>query len=396
VTLVVALLALGCVERGRERTAEEAREVRRQVSKTAPSPAHLVGANFGGKIELLGYDVEPEKLAAGKAVKIVWHWKSTRRLGEDGWGIFTHLHDGEGAARENLDGEGIVRRLYPPSDWKPGEYIRDEQRFDLPDGWDSEEALFYLGLWRGEDRMGVTSGPHDSQDRVPIRIPTTAQPAALPRLRVPRIEEELEADGALDEPAWRRAARSGAFVNTMTGRRLAFRTEARVLWTTDALWVGFDSGDRDLHSTFQNRDDSLWEQDAVEVFLDPGGDGRDYYELQVSPRNVVFDSLLPRYRRNRNEWNSNMETGVRLDGTLNTDEGDETRDRGWTAEMRIPWSDLTHAPSSPPAVGDVWRANLFRMEWHEGAVSGAAWSPPRRPDFHTLARFGEWEFVSVR
>jgi len=390
---LVLWLSWGCVERARGRTEEEEREVRHWVSKTPPAPAHPIHATFDGKIELVGYEVSPAILTPGRAAKVVWYWKTIRPLGEEGWRLFTHLHEGGGAAKENFDDEGTIRRLYPPSDWKAGEYIRDEQRFELPEDWGAREALFYVGIWRDDVRLKISSGPHDSEDRVPVRVPTTAAaPVPLPRLRVPKATGALTADGALDEADWSRAAQSGPFVNTMTGRRLPFRTEARVLWTAEALWVGFDCEDHDLHSEFKNRDDTLWEADAVEVFLDPGGDGRDYYEIQVSPRNVLFDSHLPRYRKNQNGWQSHVRTGVRLDGTLD----DEEEDRGWTAEMEIPWADLADVPAplhSPPIAGDVWRANLFRMEWRDGSIRGAGWSPPKKPDFHTLDRFGEWELV---
>jgi hypothetical protein len=390
---VVLLVAAGCVERSRGRTEEEEREVRRSVTSTAPAPAHALGASFDGKIELLGYDVAPEILTPGRAAKVTWYWKCVRPLDEDGWRLFTHLSEGTGAARENFDEEGTIRRLYPPSEWKAGEYVKDEQRVELPEDWAAHEAVFSVGVWRDEERLAVKSGPHDAENRVPVRVPTTARaPAPLPRLRIPKAAGPLALDGNLDEADWARAARTGPFVNTMTGRRLPFSTEAHVLWTSDAIWIGFDCEDHDLHSPFEKRDDHLWEADAVEVFLDPGGDGRNYYEIQVSPKNVLFDSRLPRYRQNQNDWQSHTRTGVHVDGTLDDDE----EDRGWRAEMSIPWSDLTDVPAplhSPPVAGDVWRANLFRMEWRDESIRGAGWSPPKKPDFHTLDRFGEWEWV---
>ncbi len=37
------------------------------------------------------------------------------------------------------------------------------------------------------------------------------------------------------------------------------------------------------------RDEHLWEEEVVEIFLDPNRSGRDYYELEISPANVVCD-----------------------------------------------------------------------------------------------------------
>ena len=40
------------------------------------------------------------------------------------------------------------------------------------------------------------------------------------------------------------------------------------------------------------RDEPLYEEDVVEVFIDPFGGGTTYYEFEVSPRGVLFDALI--------------------------------------------------------------------------------------------------------
>ncbi len=37
------------------------------------------------------------------------------------------------------------------------------------------------------------------------------------------------------------------------------------------------------------RDEHLWDEEVVEIFLDPDRSGRDYYELEINPANVVCD-----------------------------------------------------------------------------------------------------------
>jgi len=47
----------------------------------------------------------------------------------------------------------------------------------------------------------------------------------------------------------------------------------------------------------------------------------------------------------------------------------------------------------PPALGAVWRINMFRMDVPSGKPQQAAgWSPPMVGDFHALDRFGELVF----
>ncbi|MFH1132114.1 MAG: carbohydrate-binding family 9-like protein, partial [Pseudomonadota bacterium] len=198
----------------------------------------------------------------------------------------------------------------------------------------------------------------------------------------------------LDDAIWLKVASSGAFVNTMTGGTVDIRTDAKLAWDDKFLYVAFNSMDSDIWGTFKKRDDELWTQEAVEVFLDANSDGKDYVELQVSPAGVIFDSYLPSYRKNENDWNSKLQAKVSVDGTLNkrTD-----KDKGWTVEMAIPWSDVkgkgTYDLKLPPAVGDVWRINMFRVDSPSEKVSlAAAWSAPLVGDFHKLDRFGELVF----
>jgi hypothetical protein len=52
----------------------------------------------------------------------------------------------------------------------------------------------------------------------------------------------------------------------------------------------------------------------------------------------------------------------------------------------------------PPALGDKWRLNMFRMDYPKDAKSQTAlgWSPPLVGDFHKLDRFGEIVFVDEK
>jgi len=83
---------------------------------------------------------------------------------------------------------------------------------------------------------------------------------------------------------------------------------------------------------------------------------------------------------------------VKVDGTLNN--GSDV-DKSWTAEARIPIANLAAVPHIPPRVGDKWRFNLYRLDWHTGRKvnEGSAFSPLFVGDFHNLPRFGWLEFV---
>ncbi len=196
-------------------------------------------------------------------------------------------------------------------------------------------------------------------------------------------------DGRLDAAEWQGAEVTPAFVRFDNGVEVPLACTARLLWDSDALYVGFDADDEDLIATFTGRDDPLYTEDVFEVFLDPDGDGKFYTELEVSPRGVLFDALFPSHRkdleRSKRFTLDGFKAAVTLRGSLDTPGGDA----GWSGELRIPFASVSHAPRRPPQPGDTWRINLYRIDMH-GKDDGhwTAWTTTQSSDFHTLNRFG--------
>lgn len=224
----------------------------------------------------------------------------------------------------------------------------------------------------------------------------------VPSLDVPHLLEgaSIAIDGELGEAAWGSAAATGDFVDAGSGRSavgLAVGGRARLLWDAQFLYLGFEVRDRAIRGGFPagSVDPHLWERDTIEVMLDPGGDNRNYVEIQVSPQNLVFDSRFDDYNLPRGgpqgpfghqAWSSSVESAVRLGGSID-DEGDE--DEGYVVELRIPFSAL---PFPAPKAGDTWRANLYAMQDN----GGVAWSPILgQGNFHRASRFGHLRFTQA-
>jgi len=404
----------GCVER-RELTAEERQEIARFVSETPPSPAQELRANLEGRVELLGYDVSQTPLVKGTPATVTFYWKVNQTL-DKGWKLFTHIDDGRsGDVRMNLDGEGPVRRLHPPSRWKAGQYIRDEQPVTIPEDWPTNEAVFYVGLWNGPHRLEVESGPSDGDDRVrvvkvPVIEPSTGTDVPrlpVPELAVPKAKGSIAIDGDLTDDAWKTAAETRAFVNTLDGSAASFTAKAKLTWDDEHLYVAFQvedtsvtgaiPGEADTPEAEVARDRHLWEGDVVEIMLDPGLDSRDYYEVQVSPTGHVFDTRYDRRRVPRPfgnlDWSSKIRTQTRIDGTPDDDQPDE----GYQVELALPFAALTpgSSPGEAPEVGERWRINFYVMNRFGDGQTAAGWSPTRVSDFHMPLRFGVVTFADA-
>jgi len=68
-----------------------------------------------------------------------------------------------------------------------------------------------------------------------------------------------------------------------------YRTRFQALWDAEALHVRFDSVDDSPWHTMTTRDEHIWNEEVIEIFLDATGSGVNYAELEISPVNVVCD-----------------------------------------------------------------------------------------------------------
>lgn len=393
VGLVCVLGLVACAEKAKQMTPEQREKIMQWVSKTPTTPEHPLEIKFGDQVTLIGYDAPSEKLEPGKSMSVTWHFRVNKKLPE-GWKLFTHLADGSDVSRVNLDSNGPLRANYQPSSWEVGSYVRDKQTISLAKDWTSPKAVIYLGFWKGADRLAVV-GPQDGKNRARVlSIDVAVEEPVLLEAHASRADKPIKLDGKLDEAAWATAVATPSFVNTLTGAAAEPTVTVKTLWDDKNLYVAFDVADDFLKSTFTNNDDHLWEQDAVEIMVDPDGDSKNYFELQVAPSNKSFDT---RYETRRlpkpfgiMDWNAGLTSGVELRGKLNDDEPDQ----GYTAEIAIPWTAFAAGTPAhePPKALDTWRINFFVMDERKEGQRSVGWSAPRVGDFHTPKRFGKIVF----
>ena len=222
--------------------------------------------------------------------------------------------------------------------------------------------------------------------------PTIAQ--RVPAYRVARVMTQLKIDGRLDERAWADTSMVGNFVNNRDGSPAKLTTEARVLYDDKFIYFGFRAADPNIWATMKRRDEHLWLEEVVEVFLQANQGIPNYIELEVNPLGTMLDIYLVDTRKplHYESWNSEkLRWAVQVDGTVDGKEGD----REWTCEIALPLEDIATAPYLPPHPGDRWRMNLYRVE-SKPEVAELAWSPTLQPDFHVLPRLGEIVFSDER
>jgi hypothetical protein len=142
------------------------------VLKEPPKVEHVLNANFEGKIELIGYNLElpqPDYVGPGQTFTVTWVLRALQsNLGP--YQAFLHV-DAEGQ-RINGDHEP-VDGMYPVRLWTQGDIVVDRQKVSVPATNPPGKYTMYVGFFRGESRLKVLSGPKDDADRVnagPIQI----------------------------------------------------------------------------------------------------------------------------------------------------------------------------------------------------------------------------------
>ncbi|WP_053375312.1 carbohydrate-binding family 9-like protein [Paenibacillus sp. FJAT-27812] len=175
--------------------------------------------------------------------------------------------------------------------------------------------------------------------------------------------------------------------DTVTGLSPLESTEVRACWSADSLYVRFMCQDNHIVSDFTQKDEPLYEQDVVELFIDEEGLGQSYFELEVSPRNVVFDARIEN-DGNKSITGTDMAWSFKELQTIVEEAGNGILSYG----IRIPAINFKRKPEP----GVSWKVNFYRIdEGTNGSRQFQAWQPTYAINYHIPSRFGKFEFVTT-
>ncbi len=172
------------------------------------------------------------------------------------------------------------------------------------------------------------------------------------------------------------------------------QTHVKTCYDDSTLYFFFVCNDPDIWTSFTQRDEHLWENEAVEIFIDVDDVPETYVEIEVSPANIIFDSYIvdplnidvPKTAL----FNlKGIRTAVVVSGTLN--ERDDQDDH-WTVEIAIPFADLANENIKEVTTATEIRINFYRLDENQGMERMSyAWSPTGGR-FHKPAYFGNLTF----
>lgn len=187
-------------------------------------------------------------------------------------------------------------------------------------------------------------------------------------------------DGRLDDAIWRTAKPVGGFVQRSPhgGAPATQQSEVRIVYDRDALYVGvrnFDSAPDSIAQQLGRRDAQDLYSDWFFVGFDSYGDRRTAFAFGVSPRGVLRDSYLYNDDQDDSQWDAVWNVAAHTDSA------------GWTAEFRIPLSQLRYDVSGARGAVRPWGINFSREIARTGEE--AFWAPTPADAPGIVSRFGD-------
>jgi len=207
-----------------------------------------------------------------------------------------------------------------------------------------------LSLANGQNPAPATAVAARPHDQAPTAVAT-------------RRSGDVSIDGKLDEAAWQAAKPITEFFqyDPNEGQPVSERTEARILIDDVAIYIGMRLFDREpgkIQKQLARRDESI-EGDLVEVTIDSYHDHVSAVIFRLSAGGARRDATVSS-NGSDNSWDAVWEGSASIDG------------EGWTAEFRIPLSQLRYNRNAPD---QIWGLQLGRKIARKAEISFFAFTP---------------------
>ena len=158
--------------------------------------------------------------------------------------------------------------------------------------------------------------------------------AAPPQLTVPRLAGQIRIDGSGEDAAWQSLPWHGDFtLLNRAPKKPDYATRFKVAHDNHQLYFLVECADPPSGATEPKataRDGKVFNDDCVEIFIDPNYDWERFYHFAVNRANAVYDCELTQGGIIRySPWNAEkLASAVTV------------QDKGWTLEMALPLVEL--------------------------------------------------------
>jgi len=132
----------------------------RYVLEQAPTPKHVLDANLGDKLDVLGWDTldldghPVDAVDPGRHYVFVIYFRVVQPI-SGSWQTFIHV---DGFQRRFNGDHPTLAGKYPFNLWRVGDFIADRSEFALEPNFGSGKYRVYFGLYSGNRRLEVRRG----------------------------------------------------------------------------------------------------------------------------------------------------------------------------------------------------------------------------------------------
>jgi Carbohydrate family 9 binding domain-like/Domain of unknown function (DUF5916) len=187
-------------------------------------------------------------------------------------------------------------------------------------------------------------------------------------------------DGDLSDPVWAKATVIDKFFqkDPVAGAPPTERTVLRILYDENNLYFGvynYDSHPDQIIARSMQRDGPLYTADSFVIQIDPGQTRHNAYSFEVGASGGRTDEVELNNTDELTEWNTIWEAKVKRVSD------------GWTAEVVIPFRDLSFDPAHPN-----WGFDFSRRIRHKAErVYWSGWNP--RLNFTDISQNGNLDGI---
>lgn len=174
----------------------------------------------------------------------------------------------------------------------------------------------------------------------------------------------------------------------------AYATKTKVLYSETGVYFLFVCVDKKISATMQADFLDLWNEDVIEIFMQPDTTVPAYFEYELSPLNFELPISIYNEKGKLNSWIPFHYEADRRTRHAVTVQGGVQKSHAtidsWTSEIFIPYTLLKPLLKKLPGSGTRWKGNLYRIDYDKGET---LWAWRRNSgNFHEYEKFGVLQF----
>lgn len=300
------------------------------------------------------------------------------------------------AAPMDVTAQGGSIRLALPENYAVDVELKSEKQqvvINLPAQIDNDTSLTLINdggpLFRlkAADAISLLSSSSNDGNTPSDTVSDPFEDSIQP---IPKITQPPVIDGNLFEIVWQEAALLSPFQNADGAGEPQNPTETFLMWDAENLYIGVKAyvPESQLPHISQTQQDSpIWEDECIEILIDPNLQTDIYYHFVINPIGAFFDQKVnvpgePNFRfaphdvqlssdrrpmqtafSADSKWNSNAKVATQINATF------------WSIEIALPREMLEKLSKSDlqdkPALENKWFFNIHRKAYSSVANTEA-------------------------